>query len=139
MPHPETGLATWDFAITQEKRRANRTKVLKRPYRQPKDRASHDRAWIKELRTHWGRLFEILELHQSGFGSPANRAIGHGWMLLRPRQISLTRDDLERDEPGEDRYVTARRHHMRQLAKDGLRVAGLLGQQPTPYTSPYAG
>ncbi|MCJ2106271.1 hypothetical protein MKK70_12955 [Methylobacterium sp. E-041] len=53
MPHPDTGVATWDFAIAQDKRRANRTTVLERPYRQPKDRASHDRAWIKDLRTHW--------------------------------------------------------------------------------------
>lgn len=67
MLHPETGVATWDFAITQEKRRANRTKVLKRPYRQPKDRASHDRAWIKELRTHWGRCCNAV-LSEAGIG-----------------------------------------------------------------------
>ncbi len=54
MPHPDTGAPSWDFAITCERRRANRTRVLTRPYRQPKDRASHDRTWIGELRTHWG-------------------------------------------------------------------------------------
>lgn len=67
MPDPETSVATWDFAITQEKRRANRTKVLKRPYRQPKDRASHDRAWIKELRTHWGTCCNAV-LTEAGIG-----------------------------------------------------------------------
>ena len=54
MPHPDTGAPTWDFAITCERRRANRTRVLTRPYRQPKDRASHDRTWIGELRANWG-------------------------------------------------------------------------------------
>ena len=54
MPHPDTGAPSWDFAITCERRRANRTRVLTRPYRQPKDRASHDRTWIRELRLHWG-------------------------------------------------------------------------------------
>ncbi|MCJ2024437.1 MobA/MobL family protein [Methylobacterium sp. J-067] len=67
MPHPDTGVATWDFAITQEKRRANRTKVLERPYRQPKDRASHDRAWIKDLRTHWGTCCNAV-LTEAGIG-----------------------------------------------------------------------
>jgi SAM-dependent methyltransferase len=94
----------------------------------------HSEWW---LRAHWGRLFEILELHQSGFGAPSNRDIGHGYMLLRPRDVSLTIDDLERDEPDEPRYITSRRHHWRQLATDGVKVASLLGQQPTPYTSPY--
>lgn len=54
MPHPDTGAPSWDFAITCERRRANRTRVLTRPYRQPKDRASHDRTWIGELRANWG-------------------------------------------------------------------------------------
>ena len=67
MPHPDTGAPSWDFAITCERRRANRTRVLTRPYRQPKDRASHDRTWIAELRTHWGACCNAV-LAEAGIG-----------------------------------------------------------------------
>lgn len=67
MPHPDTGAPSWDFAITCERRRANRTRVLTRPYRQPKDRASHDRAWIGEMRSHWGACCNAV-LAEAGIG-----------------------------------------------------------------------
>jgi SAM-dependent methyltransferase len=83
----------------------------------------HSEWW---LRAHWGRLFEILTLEPSGFVSPDDRELGHGVMLLRPRDVDLGIDDLERDEPGEDRYLAARRHHLRQLAQEGERLVAEL-------------
>lgn len=43
----------WDFEIQEERRYPNRTKYLVRPYQQNRDRTTHDREWVPELRKHW--------------------------------------------------------------------------------------
>src|SRR3954447_15844184 len=56
----------------------------------------HSEWWLRE---HWGRLFEIERLETRG----VNRVRGHdgqGWMRLRPRDVRLEPEELER--PGDD-------------------------------------
>jgi SAM-dependent methyltransferase len=95
----------------------------------------HSEWW---LRTHWGRMFEILRFSPSGFAQ-TKPDVGHGYMLLRPRPLTLTMEDLERDNPADPRYLTARRHHLRQLAREGAQLATMLGRAGTAYSSLYTG
>src|SRR4029077_19752390 len=70
----------------------------------------HSPWWVEE---HWGRAFEIVSLQQDGFpGSPSE---GHGWAMMRKRNISISRDMLEHMDPGEPREAYALAHNLRQL------------------------
>jgi SAM-dependent methyltransferase len=79
----------------------------------------HSPWWIQE---HWGRAFEILTLHTSGFGSEPHE--GQGTVLMRKRSVAVTPKELERPEPGEPRELDALAHNVRQLAQEaaGLRA-----------------
>ena len=80
----------------------------------------HSNWW---LRAHWGRAFEFVSLRPDGFALDAPKPAGHGWAMLRPKpDPPPTIQELERDEPGEGRYLEARRHHLQQLAAEGERV-----------------
>jgi SAM-dependent methyltransferase len=70
----------------------------------------HSEWW---LRAHWGRAFEILELRRDGFAFPDG--YGQGAVVMRKLPVSLTIDDLERDERDEPREMAARRNNLRQL------------------------
>jgi len=57
------------------------------------------------LRTHWGRLFDVVRLQEHGFcAAPGD---GHGVITLRRREVSLTAADLERPDPDDPREATA--------------------------------
>jgi SAM-dependent methyltransferase len=86
------------------------------------------------LSTHWGRVFEILTLRPSGFISPEQPELGHGVLLLRPRPVDLTIEEVERDDPEETRYLSARRHHLRQLRAEAEQVAA--SREPSPSPAP---
>jgi hypothetical protein len=53
MKVPGTDREVWDFEIQEEVTWKNRTKHLNRPYQQNRDRSTHAREWITELRKHW--------------------------------------------------------------------------------------
>src|SRR4051794_13810447 len=57
----------------------------------------HSEWWLRE---HWGRLFEIDALETRGFNPFPEVHGGQGYVLLRPRDVALSPEDLER--PGED-------------------------------------
>jgi SAM-dependent methyltransferase len=69
------------------------------------------------LRAHWGRAFEVVDLREGGLAMPDET--GHGTVVLRKRDGELSREDLERDEPGEQaRELEARRYNLRQLQSE---------------------
>ena len=70
----------------------------------------HSHWWLRE---HWGRAFEIVELR------PGQRAMSQGWALLRAREVELTPEQLEREDPGDRRYYEARRHQFELLRAEG--------------------
>lgn len=68
------------------------------------------------LRTHWGRLFDVVRLQEHGFcAAPGD---GHGVITLRRREVSLTAADLERPDPDDPREATALAHNRAQLERD---------------------
>ncbi len=79
-------------------------------------RVIHSPWW---LRSHWGRAFEILSLRSSGFagGQP-----GHGFVLGRKKDVSLTRDDLERPEPDDPRELEAERQQLVVLEEEAVAL-----------------
>ena len=60
----------------------------------------HSEWWLRE---HWGRLFEIVDLETRGFNPLPEVHGGQGCVLMRPREVELTPEDLEHpaDDPRE--------------------------------------
>jgi SAM-dependent methyltransferase len=73
----------------------------------------HSEWW---LRAHWGRLFEFERVEDSDQAA-------HGWVLLRKRDVSISKADLEAIEPDEPREFTALRHNVAQLAAETIALA----------------
>lgn len=69
------------------------------------------------LRAHWGRAFEILRLEPAAYDSGDPRGL-HGFVLLRRKDVAVSREDLEAPEPSEPRELHAARHNVRQLARE---------------------
>jgi SAM-dependent methyltransferase len=72
----------------------------------------HSPWWIHE---HWGRAFDILELRP-------HTEWGEGVVAMRKRDVSPTKEDLERIDPCDDREVLALRHNLRQVQREGAAV-----------------
>jgi SAM-dependent methyltransferase len=79
-------------------------------------RVLHSPWW---LRSHWGRAFEILSLRSHSF---AGNYPGHGFVLGRKKDVSLTRDDLERPEPEDPRELEAQRQQLLVLEEEALEM-----------------
>jgi len=70
----------------------------------------HSRWWLRE---HWGRAFEIVELR------PGEEGLSHGWAVLRAREVDLTPEQLEREDPNDARDVEAHRYQVERLRAEG--------------------
>ena len=81
------------------------------------------------IRTHWGRAFDIHAVQLNGFANDSDS--GHGVVLMSPKDVSLTVDDLVRYEPGEQRYAKAWIQNLRQLDADGDMLRERGGQPDT--------
>ena len=68
----------------------------------------HSEWW---LRTHWGRAFDVLRLDDEYAG-------GHGLVLMRKRDVKLTRSELEAIDPRDQREISALRHNIHQLNRE---------------------
>ena len=75
-------------------------------------RVLHSPWW---LRSHWGRAFEIVSLSPVGFAGTY-----HGFVLGRKQDVSLTRNDLERHEPGDEREIEAQRLQLEVLEREAV-------------------
>jgi len=73
----------------------------------------HSEWWI---RAHWGRAFEIVWLH--------DHLEGHGLVLLRKRDVVISRGDLERLDDDEPREIAALLHNLEQLHDEDRRLRG---------------
>jgi SAM-dependent methyltransferase len=78
----------------------------------------HSPWWIEE---HWGRGFEVLSLSPDGFA--CEPSMGHGSVLMRKREVTVTSDTFEHIEPGDRRESLALTHNIKQLQAEcaGLR------------------
>jgi SAM-dependent methyltransferase len=72
----------------------------------------HSPWWIRE---HWGRAFDILELRP-------RTDWGEGLVVMRKRDVAVTREELERIDPGDERELRALRHNLRQVQRESLQV-----------------
>ncbi len=78
------------------------------------------------IRAHWGRAFEILDIHhdRNELGEVVPRT--HGYVLARKRQGSFTSDQLIALQPDEPREVAALAHNIEQLHADDRHLRELL-------------
>jgi SAM-dependent methyltransferase len=83
----------------------------------------HSPWWI---RTHWGRAFDIRTLRPAGFVDPG---IGHGVVLARKRDATLSTDDLERPDPDDPREVAAQRLQIMLLEENAARLGEQVRRQ----------
>ncbi len=74
----------------------------------------HSHWWLRE---HWGRAFEILSIDSGSHSdepNPPHEIPGQGIVLARAgadaTASELTAIDLQRERPGDDRYIAAHRH-----------------------------
>jgi SAM-dependent methyltransferase len=68
------------------------------------------------LRAHWGRAFQIEHLENDGF-------VGiQGVLVMRPRDVPLSVEELETPEPDEPRELSALRHSVRQLHQETATI-----------------
>jgi SAM-dependent methyltransferase len=74
------------------------------------------------IRAHWGRAFEILDIHHDRDAAGAVVPATHGYVVMRKRTVALTPADLEALEPDEPREVAALRHNIAQLHADDRRL-----------------
>jgi SAM-dependent methyltransferase len=72
----------------------------------------HSEWW---LRAHWGRAFEFLTVEDGP-------EFGHGYLVLRRREVALEANDLVAPEPDEPREVRALQHNVEQLARECAAV-----------------
>ncbi len=72
----------------------------------------HSEWWI---RAHWGRAFEIVRLEDDQPG-------GHGFVLLRKRDIAVTRSELEAIDTDEPREISALQYNIVQLHAEESRL-----------------
>jgi ubiquinone/menaquinone biosynthesis C-methylase UbiE len=71
----------------------------------------HSHWWLRE---HWGRAFEIVEVR------PGEEKSGsQGWAVLRAREVELTPEQLEREDPDDRRYYEARCYQFELLRAEG--------------------
>jgi SAM-dependent methyltransferase len=70
----------------------------------------HSPWWIRE---HWGRAFDVVDISPKGFATDDH--IGHGTAVLRKKEGDVTREELERVDPGDERELRALQHSVGQL------------------------
>lgn len=78
------------------------------------------------IRAHWGRAFEILDIHHDRTELGAVLPHTHGYVLARKRAGALTSEQLTALEPGEPREIAALVHNIEQLHADDLHLRELL-------------
>lgn len=70
----------------------------------------HSPWWIRE---HWGRALEVVDVIPKGFAT--DPSIGQGVAVLRRGTGKVSREDVERVEPGDARELRALQHNVHQL------------------------
>jgi SAM-dependent methyltransferase len=80
------------------------------------------------LRSHWGRAFEILELRLGAFPFAGGR---HGFVLGRKRDLSVSRDVLERPDPDDPREFEAQRRQFAMLEQEAAKMRAMLDRLRT--------
>ena len=83
------------------------------------------------IRAHWGRAFEIVDIHHDRDDRGAVVPGTHGYVVMRKRDVAIAAPDLEALEPGEPREVAALRHNIAQLHADDRRLRELLSEAVT--------
>jgi SAM-dependent methyltransferase len=77
----------------------------------------HSPWWIRE---HWGRAFDVLEIREEGFA--VDPPVGQGTVVLRSNGARVTREDLERVDPGDPRELRALQHNLSTMADEVLEL-----------------
>jgi SAM-dependent methyltransferase len=80
------------------------------------------------LRAHWGRAFEILDIHHDRDLSGAVIPRTHGYVVVRKRPGIFAPSDLTAHEEGEPRETAALLHNIEQLHADDRHLREMLDE-----------
>ena len=83
----------------------------------------HSDWWI---RAHWGRAFEIVDIHHERNADGDVHKGSHAFVVMRKRSVALGAAALDALEPGEPRELAALAHNIEQLHEDDRRLRTLL-------------
>jgi SAM-dependent methyltransferase len=78
------------------------------------------------IRAHWGRAFEILDIHHDRDRTGVVTPRTHGYIVARKREGTFTAEQLTALEPDDPREITALAHNVEQLHADDRHLRGLL-------------
>jgi SAM-dependent methyltransferase len=79
----------------------------------------HSPWWIRE---HWGRIFAVEALEPLGYMLHERGSRGHGAVMLRKEEVTLTPTDLERIRIEEPREIRALQHNIQQLHREAANA-----------------
>jgi SAM-dependent methyltransferase len=79
--------------------------------------------WIRE---HWGRLFDVLDLREEGFGGLVDGPSGQGVVLLRRKPTRVSKEELLRIADGDSRELRAIQHNLDQLRRESIQLRNQL-------------
>ncbi len=80
------------------------------------------------IRAHWGRAFEILDIHHDRDPSGAVIPRTHGYVVVRKRPGTFAPPDLTALEGGEPREMAALQHNIEQLHADDRHLREMLNE-----------
>jgi SAM-dependent methyltransferase len=80
------------------------------------------------LRAHWGRAFEILDIHHDRDPSGAVIPRTHGYVVVRKRSGIFAPSDLTAPEESEPRETAALLHNIEQLHADDRNLREMLNE-----------
>ena len=87
----------------------------------------HSEWWLRE---HWGRAFDVLAVRRPPRGPDGTAQITHSYVVLRWREVEITRRELERIDPGEHRELAALQTNLRLTRAELAELSARLTERP---------
>jgi SAM-dependent methyltransferase len=94
--------------------------VVFRHWEGPSASVFHSEWWLRE---HWGRAFDVLELRQPPRSADGSPEIGHSYVVLRRPDRSVTRAELDRVSPGDQREIAGLQTALRLARAEQMLLA----------------
>jgi SAM-dependent methyltransferase len=87
----------------------------------------HSEWWLRE---HWGRAFDVLAVRRPPRGPDGTAQITHSYVVLRRREVEITRRELERIDPEEHRELAALETDLRLTRAELAELSARLTARP---------
>lgn len=121
------GEGMWEPLVCQPYREEEVGMSVKHHWDGPEAWVFHSDWWLRE---HWGRAFDVLKVQPPPRTRDGSPQITHSYIVLRKREIELSKTDLERIDADEPRELAALQTSLR-LARTEMAILNARGRGPT--------